>query len=111
MAFHYPDGIHHFCPRLALTAFIFLSLPVLIFTPADSVILLKECMTLLTLLTFTSAFSGQLPVSHKHLAGSGFFRPLLETTFWLIQHCCLIDHPDQVLKADAPTTDLPPLSD
>lgn len=68
-------------------------------------------MTLLTLLTFTSGFSAQLPVSHKHMPGSSHFGPLLETTFWLIQHCCLTDHPDQVLEADASTGDLSALSD
>lgn len=94
-------------PPSPSAVFLLLSLPVLIFPPADSVTFLKEWLALLPLLSFTSGFSVQLPVSHKHLPGSGCFGTTVRNnSIWLIQHCCLIDHSDQVLEADAPTDDL-----
>lgn len=105
MAFHYPDGII----TSALTQCCFRSpFPTCsYFSTCWLVTLLKECLPLLPLLTFTSGFSVQLPVSHKHLPGSGCFGATVRNnSLWLIQHCCLIDHSDQVLEADAPTGDL-----
>lgn len=105
MAFHYPDGII----TSALTQCCFRSpfLTCSYFSTCWLVTLLKECLPLLPLLTFTSGFSVQLPASHKHLPGSGCFGTTVRNnSLWLIQHCCLIDHSDQVLEADAPTGDL-----
>lgn len=101
MALPYPYRIHLFHPSLVLAGEFSFSSPVRIFLSADFIPLLKERMT--SSPSVNHPFWLLCSTSHRNFPGSSCFGLLIERTFWLIQHCCLMDHPDQVLEADAPT--------